>query len=324
MEDNPTQPSTQPHNDSRRQGNNSISEEDAADVICILHPCSQAAHQAVELVARQCPQHILQNEGLDHLLDYDTGDQDLAEAERTRSEAGSQESQGIDGDTQDLTTEATILPQTSTKDIALRLSSRVRNQCLGFTFGRSPLKSDIPIAPNDETTKVSAAHFRIYINSGGVLMCEDISRNGTCVDQFLLKAKNKDNRRTIGSGSMIAVILQGAHEAIRFIVAIPQRDRQEAKYVERLTQYSETINQLERQAALAAQVAATGDMMAPPPVRTEIFFSLKFYLTHFSFSLLVSINKEFLEPLFLLVLSQPARCHSIMAWAGTAATSTTL
>lgn len=273
MEENPTQPSTQPHHDSRRQGNNSISEDDAADVICILHPCSRAAHQAVELVARQCPQHILQNEGLDHLLDYESDDQNSAEAERTRPDAGSQESQVIDGDTQDLTAEATTYPETSTKDIALRLSSRVHNQSLGFTFGRNAQKCDIPIAAIDEL-KISNAHFRIYINACGVLMCEDTSTNGTWVDQYPLMAKsddlNIDCRRTLNPGSMIAVILRGAQEAVRFIVAIPPRDRQEAKYVERLTQYCDTITQLERQAAIAAQAAATGNVMAPPPVRTDI------------------------------------------------------
>ena len=315
MEDNPTQPSTQPRNDSRRQGSNSISEDDAADVICILHPCSRAAHQAVELVAKQCPQHILQNEGLDHLLDYDSDDQGPSEAERTRPDAGSQESQVIDSDTQDLTTEATVYPVTSTKDIALRLSSRVHNQSLGFTFGRNPQKCDIPIAAIDEL-KISNAHFRIYINTCGVLMCEDTSTNGTWVDQFPLMASsddpNIDCRRTLNPSSMIAVIPRGAQDAIRFIVAIPQRDRQEAKYVERLTKYRGTIAQLERQAALAAQAAATGNVMAPPPVRIEISSQLNFCLIHFSFSLLETIK---------LVRSQQARCHSIMAWAGTVAIS---
>ena len=275
-----TQPSTQPLLDARRRGHNSISDDDAADVLCILHPCSNAAHRAVEIVARQCPQHILQNEGLEYLLDYDTDDQDAAGS--TRPDAGSQDSQGQDAVTEPGPSEARDVetqppnkdgpkPDGSAKDIALRLSSKVHNPLLGFTFGRNPLKCDIPIATeNDDLMKISNTHFRIYINAGGILMCEDTSRNGTWVDTFELSSRsndpNIDARRTIGMGSMISIIHHGRQEPMRFVVRIPPRDGQEAKYFENLDNYRATLAELERQATVAAQAAANGNIMGPPPV----------------------------------------------------------
>lgn len=268
MEETATQPATQPQFDTRRDGNNSISEDDAADVICILHPSSKAAHQAVELVVKLCPQHILQNQGLEYLLEYDTDDQDPAGS--TRPDAGSQDSQVEEDDTQELASEATTRPEAAAKDIALRLSSKVHNQCLGFTFGRNPQKCDIPIAAKNEHMKLSNMHFRIYVNSSGSLMCEDTSTNGTWVDGFELRAKSNDPefqaRRTIVAGSMIWLFPNGPQEPIRFIVGIPPRDRQEALYGANLAQYRATVEQLERQATLAAQAAANGNAMPPPPV----------------------------------------------------------
>ena len=293
-----TQPSTQPHLDARRLGNNSISEDDAADVICILHPASKDAYRAIEIVARQCPQHILQNEGLEYLLDYDTSDQDASAS--TRPDLGSQESQGQDVDAQLPSKDAgeigTQLPNKdgpikkpgkSAKDIALRLSSKVHNPLLGFTFGRNPLKCDIPIATvGDDLMRISNAHFRIYINAGGILMCEDTSRNGTWVDAFELRAKssdaNIDARRTINTGTMITIIHDGPLDPMRFVVTIPERRGQEAAYTENLDKYRATLAELERQATIAAQAAATGNIMGPPAVRICIISGLISRLTRSS------------------------------------------
>ena len=286
-----TQPFTQP-----RRGHNSISDDDAADVLCILHPSSPAAHRAVELVLRQCPQHILQNEGLEYLLEYDTDDQGAAGS--TRPDVGPQESQGQDVETQLPDKKGPIpKPDSSTKDIALRLSSKVHNPLLGFTFGRNPLKCDIPIAPeHDDVSKISNAHFRIYINAGGILMCEDTSRNGTWVDTCELKAKptdpSIDQRRTIEMGSIISIIQDGGQEPMRFVVRIPPRHGQEAEYLENLDKYRTTIAELERQAAIAAQAAATGNIMGAPPVRIHMISRLIPYLTSFSCLRLASVTSE--------------------------------
>ena len=294
MAETATQPSTQPLLDARRRGYNSISEDDAADVLCILHPSSDAALRAVEIVARQCPQHILQNEGLEHLLNYDTSDQDAAGS--SRSDIGSQESQGQGVKTKSLNKDGPTAKPGASKDIALRISSKVHNPLLGFTFGRNPLRCDIPIAKvGDDLMRISNAHFRIYINASGILMCEDTSRNGTWVDGCELSAKSTDPdinpRRTIGPSSIIEISLD-KRTTMRFVVKIPPRHGQEAAYFENLDKYRATLAELERQAAVAAQAAATGNTMGPPPVCNCMIPRLISCLTYSSCSRLASVTSE--------------------------------
>ena len=243
MEEIATQPATQPQLDARRTGTYSMNENDESDVICILHPSSPAALQAIGLVVKQCPQHILQNEGLEKNIEY--GNDEKATPwlhERTRPDPGSQESpaEGInpeDSLNDDLFDEDPAAPAASSKDIALRLSSMVRNACLGFTFGRNPSKCDIPLASKNEQMEISNSHFRIYINSGGILMLEDTSTNGTYVDGFELRAKSEDpkilSRRTLSQGSMIALAYHVPSDPIRFVVGIPTRHRHGDAYEER-------------------------------------------------------------------------------------------
>ncbi|PYH93924.1 kinase-like protein [Aspergillus ellipticus CBS 707.79] len=63
-----TQESTQPCTDPRRMGHNNsgLHEDDMTDIICILHPNSPAAHDAVAATARAAPQHILQRDELEY------------------------------------------------------------------------------------------------------------------------------------------------------------------------------------------------------------------------------------------------------------------
>lgn len=63
-----TQESTQPCADPRRMGlnNSGLQDQDLADIICILHPTSHAAHDAVAATAGVCTQHILQRDVLDY------------------------------------------------------------------------------------------------------------------------------------------------------------------------------------------------------------------------------------------------------------------
>ncbi|KAJ5475156.1 hypothetical protein N7539_008222 [Penicillium diatomitis] len=67
-----TQESTQPCTDPRRMGlnNSGLHDQDLADIICILHPNSHAAHDAVAATAAIGSQHILQQD----LLDYEQSD----------------------------------------------------------------------------------------------------------------------------------------------------------------------------------------------------------------------------------------------------------
>ncbi|KAJ5404442.1 hypothetical protein N7509_004313 [Penicillium cosmopolitanum] len=67
-----TQESTQPCADPRRMGlnNSGLQEQDLADIICILHPNSHAAHDGVAATAALGSQHILQKD----VLDYETSE----------------------------------------------------------------------------------------------------------------------------------------------------------------------------------------------------------------------------------------------------------
>ena len=162
------------------------------------------------------------------------------------------------------------VPESSPRDIALRFSSRVHDMCMGWSFGRNPLKCDLPIVGSNETLKISNRHFRIYLNPYGVLMLEDTSTNGTWVDHNLLQMKpghaGQKSRRTIQQGSMIEILLSAPDPCMRFIVNIPSRDRGEAKYNQKLGEYMALVKQLDGQARVVAEGAATGNVMAPPAV----------------------------------------------------------
>ena len=77
MED--TQESTQPYQDPRRTGstNSGLEDHDVSDIICILHPNSLPAHDAVATTARVGPQHILQRGELE-CNTSDTAARDIA------------------------------------------------------------------------------------------------------------------------------------------------------------------------------------------------------------------------------------------------------
>jgi hypothetical protein len=111
-------------------------------------------------------------------------------------------------------------------DLALRMSSArsLRFKELGFIFGRNPNSADI-VFGQDSGKRISNQHFRIYLNLDGILMIEDLSTNGTIVDDQLLKHKDKrfSRIRMIGSGSIICIQSSNDAEMIKFIVRVPSR-----------------------------------------------------------------------------------------------------
>lgn len=267
MEDEATQPSTQPHFDTRRHGTSSmLSLEDEADVVCILHPTTPAAYRAAELMARVCPQHILQNQGLSCNLDYEAD----MEVPTTRPNNADPDDEDHLACTQAGDVRETEMPESSSKDIALRFSSKVHDICMGWSFGRNPSKCDLPIVDVHQTLKISNMHFRIYFNPNGVLMLEDTSTNGTWVDKTHLQSKSLAGhkpRRTIQAGSIIEILLSSPDPCMRFVVSVPSRDRAENQYNQNLRDYMAEMQQLERRANLTGQNGAAGNLMAPPPVR---------------------------------------------------------
>jgi serine/threonine protein kinase len=194
---------TQPYTDPRRLGlhGSGMTGYDAANVICILHPTSPAAHDAVAATIWQNPNHIIPNADL--IADDDESLFDPA---------------------------ARIEP--SSREIALRLSSPVKNSEMGFVFGRNPEKSDVLLTKDSGDHGVSGRHFRIYFNKDGVLMLQDTSTNGTLLDEKHLKCKQKrgtdEGSHMLQSGMFICIGSKNGKE-IKFLVRVPNRgDRQDA------------------------------------------------------------------------------------------------
>ncbi|KAI9676561.1 MAG: hypothetical protein M1817_000720 [Caeruleum heppii] len=217
-----TQPSTQPVFDPRRLGLNGsgLTDRDLADVICILHPNSQAAIEAVNQIAETAPQHILQNADLRR----GHGDDDAGDGHRSKGNG-------------------------KVRDIALRISSKLKDQCMGFVFGRNTAVCDIGPGTTDPSRRVSNRHFRIWVTKDEVLMLQDMSTNGTYVDSCLLRQHPMidnpkvmegqrgefGNQRMLVSGSIIQLIsFVGEKEEIKFLVRIPNRENFEDAYLENL------------------------------------------------------------------------------------------
>ena len=269
MEEPATQESTQPFLDPRRIGNRSmLNEQDEADCVAILHPTSPAAFKAVEFIAKSSPQHILQNHDESHVLEEIEGDPEprngqddvLNGQHQTGGEARNLQPAPVNG----------ICAQ----DIALRLSSRVHDVCLGWTFGRSPGRCDMLICDRSQAPKISSMHFRIHINAAGVMMLEDNSMNGTWVDQtWLCKREHETNptvpiKRMLSQGAEIRIMTVGDQkDGIRFVVGIPRRDNWHGRWAQKLSEYLGYVAQMQRQKDAVEKAAKDGNgLMLPPPV----------------------------------------------------------
>jgi serine/threonine protein kinase len=225
--DEATQPSTQQKFDPRRLGRNNsgLSSADISDVICILHPSSPAAFRIVANTAQRKPQHVLQN---DTFATFDEeGTVDLEE----------QETFVIDSEIVD-----------NAQDLALRFSSETVQPVLGFCFGRNARTCDI-VLDTDSFKRVSNLHFRIFVNPQGVLMLEDMSTNGTLVDEKHLRGKNSREpaTRMLQAGSIVQIPSVKKEESIKFIVRIPSRGGFEQEYTNNVRKYLNRLRVLEEQ-----------------------------------------------------------------------------
>jgi hypothetical protein len=208
----PTQPSTQQVLDPRRVGRNNsgLDEKDIADVLAILHPGSPGATKIVEDTADTRKHHVLLRNSYDS---FDDDFSDIEEQETIIMDRARHEKHHVTN------------PKAGA-DLALRMSSvgSLKQPSLGFVFGRNGASSDI-VFGRDSGKRISNQHFRIYLNSDAILMIEDMSTNGTFVDEVLLK--NRDSRfnkvRMLGSGSIICIQNTNDNEMIKFIVRIPSR-----------------------------------------------------------------------------------------------------
>jgi hypothetical protein len=211
-----------------------LSEEDLADIFCILHPASLPAYRTAALIHEDTPQHT---------ISIDSG-------VRMRERHGDEHR---DLNSFDLAAQGLI-----SCDIVLRLSANLKDSSGGYQFGRNKQRCDFVMGRDDEVKRVSNIHFRIYINEYSVIMLEDQSTNGTAVDGVLLRAKDKENgrdyRHTLQGGSIITLTMTPPEVDFRFIVRIPQRDEDaETAYQRNLTNYFMRINNanLEKRARAA-------------------------------------------------------------------------
>uniref|UniRef100_A0A093V9M5 Serine/threonine-protein kinase RAD53 n=1 Tax=Talaromyces marneffei PM1 TaxID=1077442 RepID=A0A093V9M5_TALMA len=222
MEVNPTQESTQPYSDPRRMGshNSGLHDQDVSDIICILHPGSHPAHEAVDATSRQ-------PKGYQHVLQRDEFQFDSIDS--------------------------------SSRDIAIRMSSSVHDLSLGFVFGRNPSKCDVLLSPEVASKHISNIHFRIFVNDDGILMLQDLSTNGTVVDDTRLWKRNAQTTRMLVNGSVIIVASDNKHnKEVRFVVRIPSRDGFQVQYTQNLVAY---LDRVARHNAKVQNLQAR----APPP-----------------------------------------------------------
>ncbi|KAL1838303.1 hypothetical protein VTJ49DRAFT_2815 [Mycothermus thermophilus] len=242
----PTQ-ATQPVFDPRRLGQQTsgFSDEDIADIICLLLPYSEPARQEVRRIAAETTEHMVGREDVDGLpLDYTLEDD-------SRNFAG-------------------LCSDVGEHHIALRFSSEVKDPSLGFTFGRHAQLCDICLR-NDPNRRLSKIHFRIYLNQWGVLMLEDMSTNGTVVDDVLLWRKDDkgaETRRTLESGSKIKILMHERAGDFVFLVRIPNREGECAEAFKRnLDAYLAKQNRVDQDvnATIVPGPGGHVDIFQPPP-----------------------------------------------------------
>lgn len=181
-----------------------MSREDLADIVCILHPESSVAQRDATLNARHNPKGI---------ISFDV-DGSVPIREKDNPDTFDTASQGWEK-----------------CDLALRLSADRREpKTNGWVFGRNPKRCDFILGNSASTGSfVSNRHFRIYINTHGTVMLEDLSTNGTALDGDLLRVRHSDNanayRHTLEHGQVVAIVrMDDRRDDIRFVVRIPQRD----------------------------------------------------------------------------------------------------
>lgn len=247
MEEEGTQPLTQPRYDPRRGGQSDYVPNDEADIICILMPSSQPAVEAVALTAQAAPQHILQNGRMSQL----DNDDDLIEDEEPSKQ------------------------NRKTQDIALRFSSKIHSVRMGFTFGRNPKFCDLLLG-KIENKKFSNRHFRIFLNEYGSLMVEDTSTNGTMIDRTALRCEKakvpedapRQPRHTLHHGAIIELptMSRQSEETLRFIVHMPSREGCEEQYRQNLQAYIAYVAQVARQAMVFEEAAKEGHPITMPQV----------------------------------------------------------
>lgn len=239
---------------SRQCSSAEISRDDETDVLCILRPTSEEAWRTVMLVAETTPQHILQNKSKICTFQDSRVVKNHLHAWAPPSHTVLLEHVKIGGSSLE-----------NPSDIALRLSSQLKDRHRGFVFGRSQSRCDI-LMPGRAGQFVSGVHFRVFVNEEGLTMLENISRNGTLVDGHFLEANSENpnvkSTRMIVCGSLIEILYGNQHTSIRFVVGVPNRQYLEAEWGQRLAEYVKYLKQPHR-----------GEIALPPAAQNVVNLS---------------------------------------------------
>ncbi|CAG8973941.1 hypothetical protein HYALB_00007469 [Hymenoscyphus albidus] len=235
-ESDPYYVATQIYDDDRRydQGNSGLSNEDAADIICCLNPITLPAYEGVDEIHRQTPELTMKNDNVTHMRQKGESVEEASQAQNRGLVACS---------------------------LVLRFSHEPKEPLQGFQFGRKLARCDFVFAKGKgPARRISNVHFRIYINEFGSLMIEDTSTNGTLVDRYLLRCKEKENnkmyKQILEAGQTISFIMENGEPNITFMVWVPNRnDEAMMAYDENLAKHLAKITALEASRAEAIRAA---------------------------------------------------------------------
>ncbi|KAK4081664.1 uncharacterized protein Triagg1_2405 [Trichoderma aggressivum f. europaeum] len=196
-----------------------------SDIICVLYPHSEIAGNEVQQLAMNGSPYIISKNEVDS-FGKDEVDSFIAN--------------------KDLEDHPSLFEPDTTSHgdhaILLRLSSQTKNPAAGFSFGRHPLRCDVAFV-NDPLRRISNIHFRIYVTKYGMVMIEDMSTNGTFINQNLLTFHSKSSEKRpisqgLSSGDIISLRLPDGSNDLSFRVQIPHRDdEQEEAYAHRVEKY---------------------------------------------------------------------------------------
>ncbi|KAL5329687.1 hypothetical protein ACEPPN_003202 [Leptodophora sp. 'Broadleaf-Isolate-01'] len=210
---------TQLVTDPRRLGQpgSGLSDDQLADVFCILHPATLPACRAAALIHEETPENTIRTDNNVRIWEKNSTEDEINSSQLAEDGLVS-------------------------CDIALRLTCRLKDPMGGFQFGRNGTRCDFVLGRNEASRRISNIHFRIYINEYGTIMLEDQSTNGTAIDGTLLRGKEKENgrefRHTLSQGSVITLTMTPPEEDYRFVVRIPLREGDSNdKFQQNLTAY---------------------------------------------------------------------------------------
>ncbi|KAI9926472.1 hypothetical protein ASPWEDRAFT_119920 [Aspergillus wentii DTO 134E9] len=202
-----TQESTQPCTDPRRMGynNSGLHEQDVADIICILHPNSLAAHDAVAATADMAPQHILQRNELEY-QSSDTAALDIA-----------------------------LRLSSGVHDLQMGF-------CFGRNRTRCDL---LLVADDNSKRISNTHFRIYITSDGILMLQDTSTNGTVVDNYRLRKSQKDNSRMLTSGSVIQVVNGNQSSEEVRFVVRIPSRETFEMQYTENMIRYFQRVQQYE-------------------------------------------------------------------------------